>query len=134
MDDNGSFTVARVRVKVETRRLPSTTWDDHGEYELSSSSTKPARGTYELDMGTPGQFEVRCKKVTGTVSTSRASNEVELVALKSYQQASTACDAFAQVGLRIKASGQLTVYLENATLRDAFLNETETSVVVVLKV
>ena len=33
---------------------------------------------------------------------------------------------------RIQASGQLTVYLENATLRDAFLNETETSVVVVL--
>lgn len=107
MNDQGDMTAASVQVDVETRLLPSGTYAPLGTYTLTSTGTKPARRTVLTPLLTPGQYQVRCRKVQADVSTTRASNQVEWASLKSYQQDDGDYAGLPQYGLRLRATGQL---------------------------
>ena len=116
MSDNGSMATATVTLDVQKRLLPSGSWEDfitgQPSITLQSTSTKPLRKTLLTELLTAGQYEVRMRKTVADVATTRAANAVAWVSLKSYQPDSADYTSYPQVGVRIRASGQLSGSLD----------------------
>lgn len=72
----------------------------------SGSSATPLRQTYGVDVAR-GVYEIRCSRVTADETDSRATSDINLVALKCYQ--SQPGDFLGQdfLAVKVKASGQL---------------------------
>ena len=121
MDGGGKFQDTAVDINLEYRLLPSGPWTPFvrlagapffDTVTLSSKSTRPVRRTVLTANLTPGQYEVRARKMTADVSTSQQANAVQWVQLKSYQAESAPLAGYPQVGVRIKATGQLNGSLD----------------------
>lgn len=111
MSDQGTFNTATVTIEAERRLLPSGPWlpftGASAAITLTSSSTKPVRRTIQSATLASGQYEVRLRKVTANISDSRRANLVEWATLKSVQADTTNYASHPQVGIRIRATGQL---------------------------
>lgn len=112
MADSGAMNTASVTLDVEMRLLPSGSFATVGSLFLTSKSTAPLRLTRTYTLTPPGQYEVRLRKATVNVAATRAANVVEWAALKSYQAETTDFADYAQVGLRMRATGQLNGVLD----------------------
>ena len=116
MASDGKFNNATVSIELERRLLPSGSWGPFSggsaTVSFSSKSTKPIRRTIVTDALAAGQYEVRARKMTADVATTSAANTVEWGSLKSYQLDSGAYAGYPQVGVRIKATGQLSGSLD----------------------
>lgn len=97
--------------------VPAVSGYPAGYIRLSNASQKPLRVTVELAVA-PAQYEMRLIKVNEDVS-GAASNIVEWVQLKSYQQDNGTYDGQSRLAIQIQASGQLNGSLDelNAALR-----------------
>lgn len=118
--DDGGMDQARVVIEAEYRSSPASAWypfagGTTSEIELLSSSAKPVRRTVLTPELPAGQYQVRMRKVTADASSTRVSNTVEWGSLKSYQVDSADYRNHPQVGIRIKASGQLSGTLDEVT-------------------
>lgn len=116
MAGDGTFNTATLDLEIEKRLLPGGTFGPFvggsATLTLSSKGTKPVRVTVVSDALTAGQYEVRVRKMTADVSTSTQANTVEWAVLKSYQLDSGAYASYPQIGVRIRASGQLNGSLD----------------------
>lgn len=116
MASDGKFNNATLSIELERRLLPSGAWGPFSggsaTVSFSSKSTKPIRRTIVTDALAAGQYEVRARKMTADVATTSAANTVEWGSLKSYQLDSGAYASYPQVGVRIKATGQLSGSLD----------------------
>lgn len=120
MADDGGFNTATVNVEAELRLLPGGAWTPFGifgtaGFDITSKSAKPVRMTLVTAPLAVGQYEVRMRKMTANVSTSRAANVVEWGSLKSYQEDNTDYSSHPQVGIRIKATGQINGVLDEVS-------------------
>lgn len=117
MTDQGDMERVQVQFDAEFRRLPSGDWlplvDGTSLVRLYSSETKPLRRTFVSADLEPGQFEVRLRKVTKNVSSTRESNTLEWGTLKSYQRDSGEYSKHPHVGVKIRASGQISGALDS---------------------
>lgn len=118
MNDDGGFDLAEVGIEVQYRLLPDGDWLDFFGWPdpvalIGSYATKPRRFTWRRMFSVPGDYEVRCRKATANVSTTKEANVVEWGALKTYQQASGALARHPQVGISIKAGGQISGALDS---------------------
>lgn len=116
MASDGKFNPAELVLEVEKRLLPSGTFepfkDGTSTFTLTNQNTKPVRRTLWTTELTPGQYEVRIRKVTADYSGTSGANTVDWGALKSYQADSGSYLGYPQVGVRIKATGQLSGSLD----------------------
>lgn len=116
MASDGKFNNATVSIELERRLLPSGAWGPFSggsaTVTFSSKSTKPIRRTIVTDALAAGQYEVRARKMTADVATTSAANTVEWGSLKSYQLDSGAYAGYPQVGIKIRATGQLSGSLD----------------------
>lgn len=119
MNDDGGYSNAAVTIEIERRLLPSGAWQPFtgatAAMTINNMSTKPVRMTVATGSLTPGQYEVRMRKMTLNASTNRNSNSVEWGVLKSYQADTTNYASHPQVGIRIKATGQLNGSLDEVS-------------------
>lgn len=116
MASDGKFNATSVSIELERRLLPSGAWGPFSggsaTVTFSSKSTKPIRRTIVTDALAAGQYEVRARKMTADVATTSAANTVEWGSLKSYQLDSGAYAGYPQVGIKIRATGQLSGSLD----------------------
>lgn len=117
MNSSGGMVNASVELEAEYRLLPSGLWQPFlgggvSYFLLSSKATKPVRKSLMSAVLPAGQYEVRMRKRTANVSTTRAANTTEWAALRSFQEDPTDYSAHPHVGIRIKASGQLNGSLD----------------------
>ena len=116
MADDGSFSEATLTIEAEKRLLPAGAWSalspDGTSLVLKSSGTTPVRKTVVSATLAAGQYEVRVRKMTADVSTTRAANSIDWSTLKSYQVDTADYSYQPQVGIRVKASGQLNGVLD----------------------
>lgn len=119
MSSSGALNNATLDIELERRLLPGGAWvpllAGGASVTLSSKSTKVVRRSLSSPMLAAGQYEVRVRKVTANVSTTSASNQVEWVSLKTYQEDPTSGLQGPQVALAIKASGQLSGMLDEVS-------------------
>lgn len=119
MASDGKFNNASLTFDVERRLLPAGAWEPFvgasASVTLTNKSTKPVRQTLLTDELPAGQYEVRMRKVTADVSSTTASNTIEWGSLKSYQPDSGNYSHYPQLGVRIKATGQLNGSLDELT-------------------
>ena len=119
MNSDGKLTTATLNIELERRLLPSGAWGPFdgvsASVTLTSKSTKVVRRSFSTSMLAAGQYEVRLRKVTANKSTTTASNQVEWVSLKTYQEDPTLGHQNPQVALSIKASGQLSGVLDEVS-------------------
>lgn len=117
MRDDGGFNRADVTIEVEYRLLPGGAWlpyfGSHSTITISSYATKPRRLTFPLFDLAPGQYEVRCRKLTPNVATTREANAVDWGSLKSFQLDNSDYSKHPQVGISIKAGGQISGALDS---------------------
>jgi hypothetical protein len=101
-------------IEVVTPAVPAV---PAGVLRLSNASQKPLRLTFEREVP-PGQYEVRLRKNTPDETSTTASNQVEWVSLKSYQQDTANYAGQSRLAVQIRASGQLNGTLDelNAAL------------------
>jgi hypothetical protein len=72
----------------------------------SGSSATPLRQTYGVDVA-QGVYEIRCSRVTADETDSRATSDINLVALKCYQSQPGDFAGQNFLAVKVKASGQL---------------------------
>lgn len=115
LNDQGAASTATVGFDAERRLLPSGSWEPFmggsAALSISNGSTKPVRRTLSVTV-TLGQYELRLRKTTVNAATTRTQNELQWVSLKSYQPDATDYSNQPQVGISIKASGQLNGTLD----------------------
>ncbi|WP_155419403.1 host specificity protein J, partial [Chromobacterium subtsugae] len=110
-NDRAAWTGATSIPKIQFRRLPDGAWqpyggDQYGKYRLAGNSITPVRQTLRQDLPA-AQYEIRVRKTSGDVSSSRERNDFALAGLRAYRQDSTNYAGQRRVGLKIKASSQL---------------------------
>ena len=112
-DDSGGGPVFYRHVLV-----PAVIGVPEGVIRLSNASQTPLRTTVELAVP-PGQYEVMLSKIEEDYAGSQASNTVEWVQLKSYQQDNASYAGQSRLAINIQASGQLNGALDelNCQLR-----------------
>ena len=118
MKDNGQFREAKLDVDIEYRALPAGPWlglQGTSRVTLLSNSTKQLRRTFESATLAAGQYEVRCRKVTKSITSPKAANTIDWLSLKSYQLDNNDYSSHPHVGIRIKATGQLNGALDEVT-------------------
>lgn len=82
---------------------------------LNNASTRPLRTTLQRTV-TPGQYEVRARKVSANAGGSTAQNVINWSTLKSFQVDSGDYAGQARLGVQIQASGQLNGALDELNL------------------
>lgn len=116
MADDGSMAEISVAIDIHYRPVGGGLWaplDAGGTtITLTSRSTRPVRRTVLSATLPAGQYEVRCTKVSGDIATTRKNNAVEWQVLKSYQADTRDLNGYPEVGIRIRASGQLNGVLD----------------------
>lgn len=116
MAGDGKFNDATLVLEIERRLLPAGSWGPFdgvsATVTLFSKSTKPVRKTLLSGELTAGQYEVRVRKVTADEATSSKTNSVEWGVLKSYQLDSGSYTDYPQVGIRVRATGQISGSLD----------------------
>lgn len=116
MADDGSMQQATVTIEVEYRALPAGAWlpfeGGVSTIVLTSYKTAPLRRTLSRAV-TLGQYEVRARKVTSNITSTREANSVEWGSLKSFQQDNGDYSQLPQVGISIKAGGQISGALDS---------------------
>lgn len=73
---------------------------------LSGASATPMRRTYGVDVAS-GQYEVRCSRITPDETDSRATSDINFVAVKCYQSQPGDFVGQTFLAVKVKASGQL---------------------------
>jgi hypothetical protein len=115
VQDNGSLmTDYATYYSGEYRLLPSGPWlqfFNDAIVTVVSASTKPIRRTFLREVPA-GQYEVRLRKEIADVSGTREQNALSWTALKSFQADVGTYGGMGRLGLRIKASGQLSGALD----------------------
>lgn len=100
----------------------ATVYYPSGSPTYTNASTKPLRIGISFGVSS-GQYDVRLRKITQNDISSSSQNTTNWTQLKSYQANPTSYPGQALVGLKIKASGQLTGSIEElnwvATARPA---------------
>lgn len=76
------------------------------EFTLYSSSSTPLRKSYGIDVAA-GQYEVRVSRVTADETDSRATSEVAVTSVKSYQSQAGDFSGQCFLAVKVRASGQL---------------------------
>ncbi|WP_440030539.1 TipJ family phage tail tip protein, partial [Chromobacterium amazonense] len=110
-NDRGEMESRSVKAELQYRQLPDGMWqayggDPRGQYTLNGNGITPVRQT--LMHGLPSaQYEIRVRKTSGDISSSRERNEFALAGLRAYRQDTTSYAGQRRVGLKIKASSQL---------------------------
>ncbi|MBM2884911.1 DUF1983 domain-containing protein [Chromobacterium phragmitis] len=110
-NDRGEMESRSVKAELQYRQLPDGMWqayggDPRGQYALNGNGITPVRQT--LMHGLPSaQYEIRVRKTSGDISSSRERNEFALAGLRAYRQDTTSYAGQRRVGLKIKASSQL---------------------------
>lgn len=116
MKDDGGMQGTTVAVEAERRLLPSGNWEPlvsgNAAITLWSNTTKPVRHTYATEDLPSGQYQVRMRKVTANVASSREANSVEWGSLKSYQVDNHDYAKHPHVGIRMRANGQISGALD----------------------
>ena len=118
MSSSGSMREATLDIDVEYRALPSGPWiglNGSSRIVLKSNSTKQLRRTLESPLLAAGTYEVRLRKVTKSITSSSAANSIDWLSLKSYQLDNNDYSSHPQVGIRIKATGQLNGSLDEVS-------------------
>lgn len=119
LNSKGAPTTATLQLDLERRLLPAGAWvalqAAGTRVTLTSMTTKAVRRSIRSPTLPAGQYEVRVRKVTADVATSTASNAVEWVSLKTYQEDTSAGLQTPQVALTIRASGQLNGVLDQVS-------------------
>ena len=117
MSDSGGMEEAQLQFDAQYRAVPDGPWlpFNGGTINLLSKSTKPVRRTYESPTLPAGIYEVRARKVTKSVTSASAANTLDWLTLKSYQLDSTDYSSHPHVGIRIKATGQLSGALDEVS-------------------
>jgi len=107
-NDQGGMDTRTVTVEMQYRAVPNGGWSPlaGGQATLGGNSPTPVRQTINVVVPR-GQYEVRFRKLTGDVSSSRERNDVALSALRTLRYDSTDYTGQRRVGLKIKASAQL---------------------------
>lgn len=110
-NDNGDMEWRNVDSEIQYRRLPDGAWqpygdDQYGKYRLPGNSITPVRRTLMQELPV-SQYEVRVRKTSGDVMSSRERNEFALAGLRAYRKDTTSYSGQRRVGLKIKASSQL---------------------------
>lgn len=118
MSSSGSMREATLDLDVEYRALPAGPWiglNGSARITLRSNSTKQVRRTLESPLLAAGQYEVRLRKVTKSITASNAANSIDWLSLKSYQLDNNDYSSHPHVGIRIKATGQLNGSLDEVS-------------------
>lgn len=110
--DNGAFLADYGAYIVgEYRPLPDGAWQPWVSEYILSPSTRPVRRTYGAYVAA-GQYEVRFRKDTVDVNGTSESNALTWSQLKSIQPDTGDYGGMGRMGIRIKASGQLSGTLD----------------------
>ncbi|MFN3302805.1 MAG: host specificity factor TipJ family phage tail protein, partial [Roseateles sp.] len=117
VNDDGSMARADVVIEVQYRQTgTSGSWlpffGSTAGKTLTSYKTSPLRRTFEVKGLAPGQYDVRMRKLTANVSSTREANGVEWGTLRSYQRDNGNYSRYPQVGISIKAGGQINGALD----------------------
>ena len=117
MSNDGKMKEAELQFEAQYRQLPDGPWMPllGGTLTMLSKSTKPLRRSYESPQLTAGQYEVRLRKLTKTITSPSSANTLDWLTLKSYQLDNTNYASHPHVGIRIKASGQLSGALDEVS-------------------
>lgn len=110
-NDKGDMETRNVDTEIQFRQLPGGVWqpyggDQYGKYRLSGNSITPVRQTLRQDLPA-AQYEIRVRKTSGDISSSRERNDFALAGLRAYRQDATDYAGQRRVGLKIRASSQL---------------------------
>ncbi|WP_158677680.1 host specificity factor TipJ family phage tail protein [Chromobacterium vaccinii] len=110
-NDRGDMETRNVDTEIQFRQLPGGAWqpyggDQYGKYRLSGNSITPVRQTLRQDLPA-AQYEIRVRKTSGDISSSRERNDFALAGLRAYRQDTTDYAGQRRVGLKIRASSQL---------------------------
>tara|TARA_B100001105_G_scaffold253662_1_gene247669 strand:- start:1832 stop:6400 length:4569 start_codon:yes stop_codon:yes gene_type:complete len=117
MSNDGKMKEAELQFEAQYRLLPDGPWTPllGGTLTMLSKSTKPLRRSYESPQLNAGQYEVRLRKLTKTITSPSSANTLDWLTLKSYQLDNTNYASHPHVGIRIKASGQLSGALDEVS-------------------
>ncbi|MEN7429150.1 host specificity factor TipJ family phage tail protein [Chromobacterium sp. TRC.1.1.SA] len=110
-NDKGGMDWRNVDSEIQFRRVPDGPWqpyggDQYGKYRLAGNSITPVRQTLRQDLPA-AQYEIRVRKTSGDISSSRERNDFALAGLRAYRQDSTNYVGQRRIGLKIRASSQL---------------------------
>ncbi|MGC0155735.1 host specificity protein J [Chromobacterium vaccinii] len=110
-NDRGDMEWRNVDAEIQYRRLPDGAWqpyggDQYGKYRMPGNSLTPVRKTLRQDLP-EAQYEIRVRKTSGDISSSRERNDFAMAGLRAYRQDSTVYAGQRRVGLKIRASSQL---------------------------
>ncbi|MBB1603308.1 host specificity factor TipJ family phage tail protein [Variovorax sp. UMC13] len=110
MNGKGNYEAISVWVEVQARQIDGFggAWYALAVPQFSNNGSKPVRRTLSYTMPTPGQYEIRLRKLDINASAVGASNTVSWAALKSYQSDTADYGSQPRVNLQLKASGQLS--------------------------
>ncbi|MBA8734236.1 host specificity protein J [Chromobacterium violaceum] len=110
-NDRGDMEWRNVDTEIQYRRLPDGAWqpyggDQYGKYRLAGNSITPVRRSLMHELPA-AQYEIRVRKISGDISSSRERNDFALAGLRAYRQDTTNYAGQRRVGLKIRASSQL---------------------------
>lgn len=116
---DGGMGTESLTIELERRLLPAGGWvplqDAGAAVTLVSKSTKAVRRSFSSPMLPAGPYEVRVRKVTQDLSSTKKANTIEWATLKTYQEDPTLGHQNPQLALSIKASGQLSGVLDEVS-------------------
>lgn len=111
LDDGSLLSDYGTVITGEYRSLPSGDWlpfiDGQRAFGINNASTKPVRRTYTRTVS-QGQYEVRWRKEWPNVDSSREASVIHWMTLKSVQPDTGNYGGMGRLGLKIRATGQLT--------------------------
>ncbi|MFK7090481.1 host specificity factor TipJ family phage tail protein [Chromobacterium violaceum] len=110
-NDRGDMEWRNVDTEIQYRRLPDGAWqpyggDQYGKYRLAGNSITPVRRSLMHELPA-AQYEIRVRKISGDISSSRERNDFALAGLRAYRQDTTNYAGQRRIGLKIRASSQL---------------------------
>ena len=100
-----------VGLTIQARKVGASSWNTMLETTLSNASQDALRRTYSFDVA-PGQYEVRAKLGVPHWTDPQDMCRLSWVSLKSVQADTTDYSQWGRIGIKIRASGQLSGSLD----------------------
>lgn len=113
VDNKGNIKPNSVDLTIEARLVGAAAWSTLSSSTISNSSTDVLRRTYSFDVA-PGQYEVRAKLGFPRWNDGGSGDACKFswVSLKSVQADTTDYSQWGRIGIKIRASGQLSGSLD----------------------
>ena len=112
VDDDGDIRANSIAIEIEWEPADGSGPVERRTVTLMHESQRPLRRTLSYDTARPGAWTVRVRRTTDPDASDRVYDEIAWAALRAYQSDTADYEGQTRLGLRIRASGQLTGRLD----------------------